>query len=268
MTKTTAEALRSGDLSAALEAATAAVKARPTDADARWLMAEILLALRNSERADRMLDAAALQEPQPPVLEFRRLLRADVVRMQVMAEGREPRYQGEGATAAQQAALRARMLLRLGDAAAAAEAARQAEAARERAPGRWADDAGRSASFDDLRDADDLMAAEFEVLTTAGEHILLPVSRVRSIVFDAPHRLRDLIWRRCTLDMKDGTEGVVFMPALYPADATETDSAMLLGRSTDWIGDGDGPVRGRGQRMLLAGQEMLPLMSLRELVFD
>ena len=268
MSTTAGEALRAGELEAALAAVTATVKAEPTNADARWLMAEILLVMGNAERADRMLDAASLQEPNPAVIEFRRLLRAEVTRTQVVREGRAPKYQGDDATPAQQAALRARMLLRLGDLPAASEAAAQVEALRGPAPGRLIDAQGVSTTFDDLRDADDLLAAELEVLTTGGDHLLVPVSRVRSLSFDAPRRTRDLVWRRCTIDLKDGTEGVVFVPALYLGATAETDPALLLGRATEWTDEAAGPVRGRGQRMLLVGDEVLPLTSLHQVEFD
>jgi type VI secretion system protein ImpE len=258
---TAGDAFRSGDLAGALAAATAAVKAKPADADARWLLAELMLFAGEAERADKMLDAAALSEPNPAVLEFRKLLRAEVVRGQVLREGRAPKYQGGEATPAQQAALRARVLLRDGDLAGAAAAAAEVEQLRPRTPGKAGD-----VAFDDLRDADDLLAAEFEILTTGGEHMLVPVERVRSLSFDAPRRPRDLFWRRCSIDLKDGTEGVVFMPALY-GGAAETDNALRLGRATDWIEDG-GPVRGRGQRLLLVGEEAMALSALTTLVFD
>ncbi len=265
---TAADAIRAGDVAGALAAATAAVKAAPTDADARWLMAEILLLTGDAERADRMLDAAALQEPNPAVLEFRRLLRAEVTRGQVLREGRAPKYQGDDATPAQQAALRARMLLRLGDAGGAAAAAEEVESQRGAVPGRHTDAAGAQVPFDDLRDADDLLAAELEVLTTAGEYMLVPVSRVRSLAFDAPRRLRDLLWRRCSIDLKDGTEGVVFLPAIYLGARAETDNALLLGRATEWTAAADGPVCGRGQRLLLVGEEAMPFHALHMLEFD
>ena len=265
---TAGDALRAGDIAGALATATAAVKAAPTDADARWLMAELLLLTGEAERADRMLDAAALHEPNPAVLEFRKLLRAEVYRTQVLREGRAPKYQGDDATPAQQAALRARMLLRLGDVAAANAAAAEIETLRAPAPGRLEDAEGSSVPFDDLRDADDLLSAELEVLTAAGDHLLVPVARVRSLAFDAPRRTRDLVWRRCTIDLKDGTEGVVFLPALYLGAAPETDNALLLGRATEWTDPADGPVRGRGQRMLLVGEQVLPFTSLTTVVFD
>lgn len=260
---TAGDAFRAGDLTGALAAATNAVKAKPTDADARWLLSELLLFAGEAERADRMLDAAALHEPNPAVLEFRRLLRAEVTRAQVLREGRAPKYQGDDATPAQQAALRARMLMRLGDGVGASEATAEIEALRPRAPGK-AD--GRP--FDDLRDADDLFAAEFEILTTAGEHMLVPVERVRSLVFDAPRRPRDLFWRRTTIELKDGTEGVVFMPALYLGAAPETEAGLRLGRLTEWTDPAEGPVRGRGLRTFLAGDEALAVTAIAELVFD
>ena len=260
---TAGDAFRAGDLTGALAAATAAVKAKPTDADARWLLAELLLFAGEAERADRMLDAAALHEPNPAVLEFRKLLRAEVVRSQVLRDGRAPKYQGDDATPAQQAALRARVLLRAGDLEGAAAAAAEIEALRPRVPGRAGDDT----FFDDFRDADDLLAAEFEVLTTAGDHLLVPVERVRSLSFDAPRRPRDLAWRRCSIDLKDGTEGVVFMPAIYLGATPETDNGLRLGRATDWT-EGQGPVRGRGQRIFLAGEEAMPVAAATTLVFD
>lgn len=265
---TVGDALRTGDIAGALAAATAAVKAAPTDADARWLMAEMLLLTGDAERADRMLDAAALHEPNPAVLEFRKLLRAEVLRVQVLRDGRAPKYQGDDATPAQQAALRSRMLLRLGDVEAANAAAAEIETLRAPAPGRLEGADGSSVAFDDLRDADDLLSAEIEVLTTAGDHLLVPVSRIRSLAFDAPRRTRDLVWRRCEIDLKDGTEGVVYLPAIYVGSAIETEPALLMGRETQWTEPVDGPVRGRGQRMLLVGEQVLPFTVLNTVVFD
>ncbi len=59
------DAFRAGNLTAALAAATAGVKAAPRDAGARWLLAELLVFAGEVERADRILDAAALEAPSP-----------------------------------------------------------------------------------------------------------------------------------------------------------------------------------------------------------
>lgn len=264
------DAFDRGDLPAALAAATAQVRAKPREAGLRWLLAEMLLFSGQVERADRALDAVIEEEPSPAVLEFRRLLRAEEARRQVFAEGRPPKFQGEDATPAQAAALRAITEARLGNPAAAAAAAAEAEALRPRAPGSVEGADGQATAFDDLRDADDLFAPTIEVLTTAGEYMWVPVERIAALEFEAARRPRDLYWRRTAITLKDGTEGVVYLPAIYPWTGTPPAPALLLGRETDWSGDGEagGPVRGIGQRVLLAGEEALPLRDAALLRFE
>jgi len=263
---TAGDAFRNGDLAGAVAAATAAVKAAPADPGARWLLAEMLLFSGDADRADKMLDAAALHEPNPAVMEFRRLLRCEVQRQQCWREGRVPKFQGDDPTPAQHAVLRALTLTRTGDAAGAAAAAAQAEQLRPRAPGEVTSASGTRESFDDMRDADDLFSPIVEVLTTAGDYMWVPVERIRSLGFDAPRRPRDLYWRRCSIELKDGTEGVVFMPVTYPPGGPDGTDAIRLGRVTEWS-EGDGPVRGGGQRVLLAGENALPLIEVATLTF-
>ena len=259
------DAFKAGDLGAAIAAAQAAVKAAPRDSGSRWLLAELLLFSGDAERADRMLDAAVLEEPSPPVLEFRKLLRAEVVRQQVWKEGRAPKFSGDEATPAQQAALRAAVLARAGAAEEATAEAEAAEQARPIAPGTAELADGRSIAFDDCRDADDLLGPMVEVLTTGGEHILVPIERIESLEFDEPRRPRDLCWRRTSITLRDGTEGVVYMPVVYPGAADDAD-AVKLGRATEWS-EGAGPVRGRGQRLFLMGEEAVALSDLRAIRF-
>jgi type VI secretion system protein ImpE len=265
---TTAEALRAGDLPAAISAAQAQVKAAPRDADARWLLAELLLLQGETERADKMLDAAVLDDPNPAVLEFRRLLRAETARAQVWAEGRAPVFQGQQATPAQEAALRATVLLRTGDIAGAAAAAAEAEALRPRIAGQAELVDGRTLSFDDLRDADDLASPGLEILTTAGEHMLVPLERVSSLTFTPGRRPRDIAWRRADIVLKDDSEGSIFVTALYPRGGLPLTDEMRLGRVTDWeeLTEGDATlVRGAGQRLLLVGDDAVPVSQLASL---
>ena len=113
---------RSGHLTEAVTAATAAVKATPTDLAARVLLAEMLLFAGNLERADAILDAAADLEPQAAVVvaEFRQLLRAETARRQLRRDGRVPEFLGDP-TPSQQEALAAQVALRAGDIAAATQ---------------------------------------------------------------------------------------------------------------------------------------------------
>ncbi len=255
-------AFEAGDLPAAIAAVTAEIKAKPRESGLRWLMSEMLLFSGEIERADRALDAVIADEPSPAVLEFRKLLRAEEIRRQVFREGRVPKFQGDEATPAQTAAMRALTLSRQGDAAGAAAAAAEAESLRPRIAGSHND-----TPFDDLRDADDIFAPMIEILTTAGEYMWVPVERLASLEFDAPRRPRDLYWRRCRLELKDSTEGVVYMPVVYPWSDPATEAQYRLGRATDWPDPQGGPQRGLGQRLFLAGEDAVAGAELGTLRF-
>lgn len=253
--------LRAGRLGDAVAAAQAAVRKAPMDLDARVLLAELLVVSGNLERADTLLDAAAMVDPTASVVvaEFRQLLRAETARRQLFTDGRVPEFIGEP-TEAQRLQLAALVALRAGDLDEAARQSQLAEATRPRAAGFSGD-----TPFDDFRDADDLLAGSFEVLTTTGKYFWIPTERVISAEFQPPKRQRDLVWRRASMSVQDGPDGVVYIPVTYAADEPQTD-LHRLGRETDWREQGS-LVRGVGQRMFLAGDEGVEVMTLGTLRF-
>jgi type VI secretion system protein ImpE len=249
-----------GRLADAVEAAGEAVRAAPTDAGRRLLLAELLLYASNFERADAVLDGTAAVDPGSTlvVAEFRQLLRAATTRRQVLLEGRVPEFLGQP-TAAQQHLLEALVAMRAGDAEAATGAAERAEAARPPIAGRTPE-----LEFADYRDADDLWGGTFEVLTTTGKYFWIPMERVASLEFHAPKRPRDLFWRRCTMIVRDGPDGDVYVPALYDRGAAE-DDGIRLGRRTEW--SAAAPVCGAGQRLFLVGDEGVAIQQLTRVEF-
>ena len=108
-----------------------------------------------------------------------------------------------------------------------------------------------------MRDADDLLAGNFEVLTTTGKYFWIPTERVLTLEFHAPKRPRDLIWRRVSMSVDQGPDGDVYIPVIYAADETMTD-LLRLGRETDWREDPDTPVRGIGQRLFWSARRTSP----------
>jgi len=253
---------RAGNLAAAVDAANAAVRRAPTDIAARVLLAELLVFAGNLERADVILDAASQVEPEAAVVvaEFRQLLRADMARRQLRRDGRVPEFLGEP-TDTQRLQLAAMVALRAGDMAEAAKLAGAAELGRPHVAG-----TGEAGAFDDFRDADDLCAGSFEVLTTTGKFYWIPTERVISLEFHPPKRARDLMWRRATMSVRAGPDGDVYLPAIYGSEDAALADALKLGRETDWIEDG-GPVRGAGQRLFLVGEEAVGIMDLGALEF-
>ena len=123
--------------------------------------------------------------------------------------------------------------------------------------------AGRLADtgFADWRDTDDLWSGSFEILTSTGKYFWIPTERVVSLEFHAPSRPRDLLWRRCTMTVRDGPDGDVYMPAIYETDPSLSDrplrDTLRLGRETEWTQAM--PVRGLGQRLFLAGDEAVAI---------
>jgi type VI secretion system protein ImpE len=263
-TEQTASALfRAGKLDDAVAAAQAALRKAPTDLNARVLLGELLAFTGNLERADVVLDAASAIDPSTAmvVAEFRQLIRADMARRQLFRDGRVPEFLADP-TEAQRLQLAALVALREGNVAEAARQAEAAEAARPHPSGKHGD-----AAFDDLRDADDLLAGSFEVLTTTGKYYWIPIERVQTVEFHAPKRPRDLLWRRASMSVSEGPDGEVYLPAIYVADDPMTD-ALRLGRETDWRQSDNGPVRGVGQRLFIVGEDAVPMMDLGNFRFD
>jgi type VI secretion system protein ImpE len=165
-------------------------------------------------------------------------------------------------TESQRHSLAALVALRGNDAAEAARLSAAAEAARPRCAG-----TSDGVHFDDFRDADDLIAGSFEVLTTTGKYFWVPVERVASVEFHAPKRARDLLWRRASMSVNEGPDGDVYIPCTYAPPEGTSDPALLLGRATDWAGPESGPVRGIGQRTYLVGDGDATIMQLKSLIF-
>jgi type VI secretion system protein ImpE len=261
--QTAAALFHAGKLDDAVAAAQAALRKAPTDINARVLLGELLAFTGNLERADVVLDAASAIDPSTAlvVAEFRQLIRADMARRQLFRDGRVPEFLADP-TETQRLQLAALVALRAGDLAEAMRQAEAAESARPRAPGKHGD-----AVFDDMRDADDLLAGSFEVLTTTGKYFWIPTERVQTLEFHPPKRPRDLLWRRASMSVEAGPDGEVYLPAVYAADDATTD-ALRLGRETDWRQADGGPVRGVGQRLFIVGEDAVPMMELGNFRFD
>jgi type VI secretion system protein ImpE len=258
---------RDGRLAEAVTAANASVRAKPSDPARRILLAELLVFAGNLERADVVLDACSDLDPTLAIVaaEFRQLVRAETARRQLFAEGRLPEFLG-GIDPVQRAALAALVALREGNVAEAGRLAAEAEAVRPHPSGDAA-----ATKFDDLRDGDDVLAGTFEVLTTTGKYFWVPIERVTRLEFHPPRRPRDLYWRRASMQVADGPDGDVYLPAIYAVAASDPapSDALRLGRETDWIQATEtAPVLGVGAKTFLLGADAVTMMEMTTLTVE
>jgi type VI secretion system protein ImpE len=258
------ELYRSGKLAEAVAAMNEEVRTHPADANRRGFLCELLCAAGQLERADKLLEALATQDPQsaPAVAIFRQIVRAEQARQQMWSDGRVPEFVGGGPTPAQKALLQAIVELRAGRAAEALALVSQADEARPKLKGTCDGEA-----FTDLRDLEDLSCSHFEVLTSTGKYFWIPVESVESVEFRAPTRPRDLLWRRAHMVVRGGPDGEVFLPAVY-AGVPGADDAARLARTTDWRGGEGAPVQGVGQRTLLVGDKARPMLEIKEIQIE
>jgi type VI secretion system protein ImpE len=255
---------QSGDLSGAIKALVEMVKKKPTDEASRALLAEFLLFDGAFDRADTQMTTISNLNPEKAVTIalWRQLVRGAVARDQLFAEGRVPEFLTPPPEHVQ-ILLRGIVALREWSGAEAFDLFQQAEEARPIVSGRMGDTA-----FSGIRDLDDLFAPVMEVFTSTGKYFWVPFETIETVVFAPPQRPSDLVWRQAQMVVRDGTDGVVYVPAIYPPlQGADRSDALKLGRATEWVEGAEGIVRGEGQRCLLVGEEDIPIMSLETLEF-
>lgn len=253
-----------GNLQDALTQSVEQLKQRPTDTSLRGFFCELLCFAGDLERADKQLETIGQQDSGAAigVSMFRQLIRAETARQQFYTEGRVPEFLAEPGPVLS-LHLEASIHLREGDTTRATELLRQAEEQRVHVAGTC-----NGKAFTDFRDLDDLTAPFFEVLTSTGKYYWIPTERVVSLEFTPAKRPRDLVWRRVQMDVREGPDGDVFLPAMYVGSAASGDNALTLGRATDWTGGDGEPARGLGLRTFLVGDSDMTINELESITFQ
>ena len=256
--KTAHECLKDGRLAEALEAAQAKVRSSPSDLEARWLLAELLVLNGEIERADQQFDTLMNLEPRAAVTAapIRQLLRAETARRDFFSAGRVPELI-DGVDDGIRARLEAFVHARAGDRAAAGAAVAAAERDRPALSGTLDDK-----PFGDFRDLDDITAGVFEVLTRTGKYYWIPMSRVDRVEFSPPERPLDLLWRPVRMVVRDAFDAEVHLPALYGTEG-DRDDELRLGHRTDWLGAEGEAIVGVGRRTFVVdGEEPIDMMAI------
>jgi len=117
--------------------------------------------------------------------------------------------------------------------------------------------------FQWIADADPRLGPILEVIAN-GRYYWVPFSNVREIEIEPPADLRDVVWMPAQLTWTNGGKSVGLIPTRYPSSEMSDDSAILMGRKTEWVERGGGLYEGLGQRLLVTDEAEYPLLDTRQ----
>lgn len=262
--RTDAEAaIRQGDPRAALQHLTAAVRAKPADANLRIFLAQLLCVLGKWERAHTQLNVVADMDAEAiPMREtVGHAIRCEIQRAKVFAGQRTPMVFGQPD---EWLALLIESLLQAGQGkqSMAEDLAQRAFDAAPASPGRMGEN-----RFEWLADADSRLGPVLEACVN-GRYYWVPFSRLTKVSFDAPEDLRDCVWMPAYLSFTNGGETVALIPTRYPGSQDSEDGLICLARKTEWISGGTDRWFGSGQRVLVSDQGETDLMGVSSIEFD
>jgi len=116
--------------------------------------------------------------------------------------------------------------------------------------------------FEWLADADSRLGPVLEVIIN-GRYGWLPFASVAKIEFDEPADLRDMVWLPASLTFANGGGTVALVPTRYAPMPDDADNLLRLSRRTDWLESSPGQYQGLGQRLLTTDQTELGLLDVR-----
>ncbi|MFO1330015.1 MAG: type VI secretion system accessory protein TagJ [Rubrivivax sp.] len=258
------QALKDGDLQAAIQHLQAQIRSQPADAKLRVFLFQLLCVQGDWTRALNQLNVAGELDASTlaMVQTYRETLQCERLRDEVFKGQKVPLLFGEPET---WIALLIEALLRDGRGEADA-AAKLREQAFEEAPatsGTAQGSAGEPQAFQWIADADMRIGPVLEAVVN-GRYYWVPFSRLSSVAIEAPADLRDRVWMPATLTFANGGESVAFLPTRY-AGTDLSDPLLALARKTEWAEPRPGLFVGSGQRMLATDAGDLALMDLRHL---
>ncbi len=254
--------LDAGNLEDAMEAALNVVKSNPTDAKARTFLFELSCFAGNWERAEKQLDVIGHQDVNAMIGShiYRQNIEAERSRLRLFSDSLKPEFMMTPPKYVEDL-LAANNRIREGNLAEAREILDQVE---EERPAFACKINGEEAT--DFRDYNDLTSCVFEVIVK-NTYVWLPIEQVEKIEFNAPKSLRDLFWIQAKIETTNGTNGEMFIPALYANSFKSDNNQVRLGRMTDWRDAGNDIFIGEGLRLFWFDGQDKPILELNEIEF-
>ncbi|UCG49917.1 MAG: tetratricopeptide repeat protein [Phycisphaerales bacterium] len=256
----TEELVQAGQLDEALAALQTQIRGEPANAKLRVFLFQLLSVMGDWERALTQLNVAVELDPINSLMAqvCRTALSCEALRSEIFAGKRSPLVFGEPAEwvgwlvqASQMAAegkYRASQELR--------------DRAFEAAPAVPGSVDGKG--FEWIADADSRLGPVLEAIVE-GKYYWIPFTAVRRVAIEKPTDLRDVVWIPAYFTWVNGGESTGLIPARYPESHASAESAIRLGRKTEWIEREGGLYIGLGQRMFATDDGEFPLLQIRQI---
>ncbi len=256
------QAVREGDLDAALAHLQAEVRQNPAAPDLRVFLFQLLCVMGQWERALTQLDVAGELDAGAlaMVQMYREAVRCERLRHAVFAGGKSPMVFGEPE---EWLALLIEALLVRGT-----PRAREADDLRARALEAAPPSSGTidGKPFEWIADADPRLGPVCEAVIN-GRYYWVPFARLSRLDIEAPTDLRDVVWIPAHFGFTNGGEAVGVIPTRYPGSESSDDPLIRLARKTAWHEEDAGVFVGAGQRVYATDVEEYAVMDVRSILF-
>jgi type VI secretion system protein ImpE len=255
--------LDAGNLKGAIEAALNLVKSNPTNEAARTFLFELSCFSGDWDRAEKQLEVIGHQDVNAMIGSkiYQQNFKAERDRSRVFSDSVKPEFMTAVPPYVDDL-LAANARIREGN---TAEARALLDGVEERRPAFKCKVNGEE--FSDFRDYNDLTMCVFEVIFK-DNYLWLPFEQVQKIDFFKPKTLRDLYWVQAKIELINGTNGEMFLPALYEGSWKNENDQIRLGRMTDWRSVGDEIYIGEGTKLYWMDGRDRSILDIETLEFE
>lgn len=255
--------IKAGRLSEARRLLVEEVKSSPADPGRRTLLFQVLVFFGEWEKAERHLEIIAAQDPgrDAGVQTYRNLITAEKERVEVVKLNQLPSFLPEPPSYFETyyAGLEKLVEKKLEE---AKEHFDQTDGQRPAVSGTV-----NGRSFTGICDTDTFLSPFLETIVHE-RYVWVPFECIRELTVSPPKTLFDLIWAQARITTWEGLTMNCFLPVLYPESFQHEDERIKLGRMTDWTPLGGGLSKGIGQHVFQMGEEEMPILEIREALFD
>lgn len=270
------EALRTGDVDAALQELFDEVRAEPDKAKHRIFLFQLLCVAGQWDRALTQLNVAHELDPAAGMMAnaYQEILHCEAYREKVFAGTHTPLVFGEPAP---WIALMIEALQReaKGEREQAEQLRGEALEAAPATPGKVTcrasegltsaeEEPSAEHGFEWIADGDSRLGPILELIVN-GRYYWAPWDRIAEVVIEPPADLRDVVWMPAHFRWANEGEAVGVIPTRYPGSQSHEDGAIRMARRTSWEEPSEQTYLGLGQRVLMTNDRELGLMDVRRI---